>query len=175
MEIKEIGGELQIHFLEKKLHMFSPALTAYSIKDPWQMLEGNAYLAHLQEGPDSVQWYRLKMIADINTDHPTIPIWPQDKKLDDVMKFVPTNGHITKVSYLTLPRVTQDQHHHLLRNTEYSQQTEGPVSVDDWYIPLEGFWGRATGLAVSGDSLKPSVVVPHAQVYRLSLRVRRTE
>ena len=173
MEITNIGGKRCVRFLEdteKSLHFFSPALTAYSIQHPWQTLEGNTYLPRLQEGPHPVEWYRLKMVKSISTDY---PIWSRDRNLDDVMKFVPINGRIENVFYFTLPRVTQDQHHYLLCNTEYSPQTNGPVN--DWSIPLEGFWGRANGLAVSDNFWKPSVVVPHAQVYRLFLMVERTK
>jgi hypothetical protein len=93
-------------------------------------------------------WHRLKDVV-----HPVDePTWSRDRLLDDVMKFVPTNGRIETVSYLKLQRVeTPDQHEIHLRD---GYETRITNHLNDRYIPLVGFWGRANsakGFNVSND------------------------
>ncbi|KAF8731571.1 hypothetical protein AX14_004680 [Amanita brunnescens Koide BX004] len=143
MEIKKFGEERKYRFLEDEAH-FSPALTVYSepvpVPDPWQTLEGNTDLALLLEGgPDPFRyWYRLKNIT-YGHDY---PIWPRDESLDHVMVFIPVDGHVNGVSYLKLHRIEENGQMVLVPKIVDYPEGEEFLHVDDWRVPLEGYWGR---------------------------------
>ena len=171
MEIKEFEGKRKIRFLteeEKISQIFSPALTVYSKPfsshwlSPWQMLESNADLAGLvDEGLYPVRWYRLKIVTGSRVD----PILPWDDELDDVVQFVTAHSRVESVSYMKLKR---DEGKVLVPDGVFYPHGEGNFLLDNGQVPLEGFWGRRQALNVSDANVwKPSVVVPHAQVYRL--------
>ena len=130
----------------------------------WQKLQGNDLL---EDGPGWPMhcWYRLKLVE------PQVkPIWPNDANLDHFMCF---DDPVSRVTYLKLERVEKNGQFHL---HEYLKIRES--GVNDLSIPLEGYWGRGPPtdkLNVSDDFCKPSVVVPHAQVYRFFLTARRAQ
>lgn len=128
------------------------ALTSSVVAFEWQILQGNPdkRLPEAKEGGRVYRWYRLK---ELKNGHEIYPAWPEDRKLDHVIKFVGTNG-IESVSYYKLRRNVEN--HDLLRNekTSYGLRRKG-ARLDDERIPLEGFWGRARGLDVSDKFWKP--------------------
>lgn len=134
--------------------------------DSWKLLRGNTDQRLLKKtGPNNCvyRWYRLKRVNKPKD----VPSWPQDKNLDQVMQFTPTNDGID-VAYLHLRR---DPDLRLLqRPTNYFSLTKGPA-LERKIIRLVGFWGRASKLNVSDNFWKLSIVVPHAQVYSISLRI----
>jgi hypothetical protein len=139
----------------------------------WKALQGNSHLRLLEVHDPAnsswiYRWYRLKIFK------PGLrPIWPDDADLDQVMQFTAIDSAVSRVTYLKLKRIEKNDQYELDLHGGYLEIGNG--NVNDPNIPLEGYWGRAYELNVSNDFWKPSVVVPHAQVYRLFLMVGRNE
>ena len=113
------------------------------------MLEGkeDPRLREVADPDDSsvvYRWYRLKR-AGVGK-----PTWPEDADLDRVIQFMSTDHNVERVLHLKLRRVTTpDQRKIYLRRMGYDIVRRG--RLNDRYIPLVGFWGRAKGFNVSDD------------------------
>ena len=125
----------------------------------WQTLQGHTDIRLFDvpnpEEPSLIyRWYRLK-IGDV-------PTWPEDAVLEQVMQFAATDHRVSRVTYLKLKRVVENDGHEFHLQGGYEEISSG--DVNDPKIPLEGFWGRADKLDVSNDFFwKPSVVEPRLQ------------
>jgi hypothetical protein len=140
-----------------------------SPSDTWLTLEGNEgnegnkYLASLVTVPETdppvmYRWYRLKIVAPGEK-----PIWPRDCNLDHVMQFVSIENLVKKVIYTQLKRIKSGGQVVLTPGLSFPQQ-KGQMGLNDWHVPLEGFWGRGHRFDVSDDFWKPFVVVPHSSL-----------
>ena len=131
------------------------------------MLQDNEDPRLLEISPNPYRWYRLKSVVDEG-----YPTWPEDAGLERVIQLRIENHRVSGLSLHQLRRVaTADGRElHLVTNAGY--EFVRTCHFNDMNMVLDGFWGRANKLNVSDDFWKPSVVVPHAQVFSRGLRAR---